>query len=182
MSAALLQAGIGAGSALAGYFLAKEQTKLQRESQRHRNAILKLNSNLKRNALELQEIDARNINRDIDKQLQLQSMQAKAAGEVSSAAAGVSGGSVEAAMRGLERNAMFAQAARMRNTSTTFRKLGQQRRNINVGEILGEDRTVIPGPSVGSLLLSMGTAAVDAYGTNTQFANPALNKFFEGRK
>jgi hypothetical protein len=77
---------------------------------------------------------------------------------------------------------MFAQAARMRNTSTTFRKLGQQRRNINVGEILGEDRTVIPGPSVGSLLLSMGTAAVDAYGTNTQFANPALNKFFEGRK
>lgn len=181
MSAALLQAGIGAGSALAGYFLAKEQTKLQRESQRHRNAVLGLNANLQRNALELKEIEARQANRRVDQQIQLQSMQEKAAGEVSAAASGVTGGSVDAVMRGLERSAMTAQAARLQNVSSMFRGLGQERRNINVGQILGEDRTVIPGPGIANLLLSMGVGAAKGYGQNTEFKSSTLNSLFKER-
>lgn len=179
MSIPMAQAVIGAGTALAGYFQAKEQTRLQRESQRHRNAVLALNSNLQRNALELQEIDARNASRRLDKQIQLQSMQDKAAGEVSAATSGVTGGSVTAVLRGLERSSMLAQAARMQNTSTMFRQLGQQRRNINVGQIIGEDRTVIPGPDVGSLLLSMGTAAFEGYGQTRDFKSSTLNSLFK---
>lgn len=177
-AAAIGQALVGAGTALTNHLLAREQTKLQREFQRHKNAVLGLNANLQRDALELKEIDARQADRDLSEQIQMQSMAQKAQAEVSAAAAGVTGGSVEAVMTGLERSAMRAQAARMENTSSLFRQLGQQRRDINVGQILGEDRTVIPGPSVGSLLLSMGTSALQGYGSQKEFGSKLLNSFF----
>jgi hypothetical protein len=177
-AAAIGQALVGAGTALTNHLLAREQTKLQREFQRHKNAVLGLNANLQRDALELKEIDARQADRDLSEQIQMQGMAQKAQAEVSAAAAGVTGGSVQAVMTGLERSAMRAQAARMENTSSLFRQLGQQRRDINVGQILGEDRTVIPGPSVGSLLLSMGTAAFKGYGSQKEFGSKLLNSFF----
>lgn len=177
-AAAIGQALVGAGTALTNHLLAREQTKLQREFQRHKNAVLGLNANLQRDALELKEIDARQADRDLSEQIQMQGMAQKAQAEVSAAAAGVTGGSVEAVMTGLERSAMRAQAARMENTSSLFRQLGQQRRDINVGQILGEDRTVIPGPSVGSLLLSMGTSALQGYGSQKEFGSTLLNSFF----
>lgn len=177
-AAAIGQALVGAGTALTNHLLAREQTKLQREFQRHKNAVLGLNANLQRDALELKEIDARQADRDLSEQIQMQGMAQKAQAEVSAAAAGVTGGSVEAVMTGLERSAMRAQAARMENTSSLFRQLGQQRRDINVGQILGEDRTVIPGPSVGSLLLSMGTSALQGYGSQKEFGSKLLNSFF----
>lgn len=177
-AAAIGQALVGAGTALTNHLLAREQTKLQREFQRHKNAVLGLNANLQRDALELKEIDARQADRDLSEQIQMQSMAQKAQAEVSAAASGVTGGSVEAVMTGLERSAMRAQAARMENTSSLFRQLGQQRRDINVGQILGEDRTVIPGPSVGSLLLSMGTSALQGYGSQKEFGSKLLSSFF----
>lgn len=177
-AAAIGQALVGAGTALTNHLLAREQTKLQKEFQRHKNAVLGLNANLQRDALELREIDARQADRDLSEQIQMQSMAQKAQAEVSAAASGVTGGSVEAVMTGLERSAMRAQAARMENTSSLFRQLGQQRRDINVGQILGEDRTVIPGPSVGSLLLSMGTSALQGYGSQKEFGSKLLSSFF----
>lgn len=179
MSPAAIQAAVGIGQSLTGYMLAKQQHKSALENQRHRNAILDINTMMQLNDLELQEIDLRNISRDASKSIQLQTLQQEGVAEVSAAAAGVAGGSVEAVMRGIKRNSMLSQARRIEDTSASYRKLGKQRQNININRILGEDRTVIPGPTVGGLLLSMGTAAAGAYADNTSFGDTKLGGFFK---
>lgn len=162
----MAQAVIGVGSSIFGHITARERAKHKRENQRHGNAIRALNANLQRNQLELQEIDIRNANRDASKSIQLKSMQQQAMAEAGAAAAGVTGGSVTAVMRGLQRSSMNAQARRIDNTSAQYRSVGQSRRNVNVGQIVGEDRTQISSPGIGSLLLGMGTAVGESYFDN----------------
>ena len=182
MSPGAIQAAVGIGTALTGYMLAKQQHKSALENQRHRNAILDINTMMQLNDLELQEIDVRNMSRDASKSIQLQRLQQEGVSEVSAAAAGVAGGSVDAVMRGIKRNSMLSQARRIEDTSTSYRKLGKQRQNININRILSEDRTVIPGPTVGGLLLSMGTSVAGAYADNTSFGDTKLGGFFQTKE
>lgn len=180
MSIPMAQAAIGVGSAIFGHMAAREQAKHKRENQRHGNAIRALNANLQRNQLELQEIDIRNANRDASKSIQLKTMQEQAMAKVGAAASGVTGGSVSAVMRGLQRNSMLTQARRMENTSAQFRSVGQSRRNVNVGQIVGEDRTQISSPGIGSLLLNMGTAVGESYFDNKFDANSSADQGLVG--
>jgi hypothetical protein len=180
MSIQMAQAAIGVGTAIFGHMTAREQAKHKRENQRHGNAIRALNANLQRNQLELQEIDIRNANRDASKSIQLKTMQEQAMAKVGAAASGVTGGSVSAVMRGLQRTSMLTQARRMENTSAQFRSVGQSRRNVNVGQIVGEDRTQISSPGIGSLLLNMGTAVGESYFDNKFDANSSADQGLVG--
>lgn len=151
------------GKPFTDFLVARERNKLDKEMQRHRNAVTGISSNLQRNATTLQEIDVRQANRRTDQTIQTRAMQDQASAEVSAAAAGVTGGSVQAVMRGLKRSELNAQHARIDGTENAYQTLGQQRKNINISQIFQTDNTVLPGPSVSALLLSMGTAAYDVY-------------------
>ena len=163
----LLASQIGEVSApFTNFLLSNEQRKLDKENQRHRNAVLGISSNIQRNQTTLQEIDVRNANRRQNQNIQLTALQQQGAAEVSAAAAGVAGGSVQSVMRGLKRSALNAQYNRLENTENAFQSLGQQRRNINVSQILGTDNTVLPRPSFAAMLLGTATAAFDTFGGN----------------
>ena len=167
MSAALFaQAASSIGTPFTDFLVGKQQNKLDKEMQRHRNDVTAISSNLQRNAVTLQEIDVRSANRRNDQMIQTSAMQDQASAEVSAAAAGVTGGSVQAVMRGLKRSELNAQSARIDSTANAYQTLGQQRRNINVSQIFQTENTVLPGPSVAALLLSMGTASYDIYKEN----------------
>lgn len=159
----LAQAAQAVGTPLTDFLVAGEVRKLGLENQRHRNAVTSISANLQRDATTLQEIDTRNASRRADQSIQLQALKDSGEATVSAAAAGVAGGSVQSVMRGLKRSSMNAQYARIENTENAYKELGQQRTNINVSEIFQTDTVVLPKPSLGALLLNIGTNTLNLY-------------------
>jgi hypothetical protein len=150
------------GTPISDFLVGREQQKLQQSMQDYRNEITGISARLQENQTTLQEIDASNASRAADQQLQLLAMSDQANAEVSSAAAGVTGGSSDAVMRGLRRSALNAQRARIDSTDNAMQGLGQQRTNIALSEIFQTDNTVLPKPSFAALLLSVGQSAYSA--------------------
>lgn len=170
------QLGNQALSAGTDFLLSDIQAKMQRDAQKHRNTMSSISAALQMNSITIAEAQALDQSRRVQKQIAIASMQDKGNAEVNAAAAGVSGGSVDSVMRGLERSALNANYARMRSLDSTLKARGQDRKNVTLSKIFNEDTTVFQSPSMGMALLGLGTKLVDTYNQNQPEGEGLANK------
>ena len=167
----------GAVTGLADYAIGSVQADMQAAQQAHGNTMRQLSAAQQQNAVTLGEAQLQDKATRLGASLQLASIKDRGAAEVSAAAAGVAGGSVQQALLGLKRSAIQAQNARMRNLDSQLLASDQQRNNINLAAILGEDISVIQRPSIGSALLGIGVGVMETYDEN----QPEGSKLADGR-
>ena len=122
MSAAMYaQMGNKAVGVVSDHLLQNTQRKMQLDAQEHRNTMSAISAAMQSNNITREEINTQDSARRLKQQIDLASMQDKGNAEVSAAAAGVAGGSVDNTMRGLTRSAMQANYARIRKM--TFKSI-----------------------------------------------------------
>jgi hypothetical protein len=66
----------------------------------------------------------------------------------------------------LRRSAIQAQDARMQNMTAQLYATEQQRKNIRIAGVLGQDVSVIPRPSASAALLGLGTQLLGQWDDN----------------
>jgi len=150
------------------------EQRMQKAAQAHRNTMNKLSGSIRQNAVTRAEIQTQDKGARLAQAIQTQSMQDQGAAAVSAAAAGVSGGSVRATMLGLRRSALNAHDARQRNSDSAIMALEEDRKNINLATLMGEDISVLPervadilpAPSAASALLGLTAGLIDTYDAN----------------
>ncbi len=143
--------------------VAREQAKMQESLQRYRNTISALQGAQNRNVITRDEISAQDASVRQDLEIQRQGIIAEGQARVSSASAGVSGGSINRVMQGLRNSVARAQYARTEGLEQQYTTFGQERRNVGVAQALSKDVTVIPRPSAASTLLGIGTDLLKTY-------------------
>jgi len=153
-------------SGLSNYMLGRTQAKMQESAQAHSNAMRRISSAQQQNTVTLQEAAIQDESTRLGVTLQEQSIRDRGAAEVSAAAAGVAGGSVDQAMLGLRRSAIQAQDARMKNMTAQLYATEEQRKNIRISGILGQDVSVIQRPSAASAMLGLGTQLLGQWDAN----------------
>lgn len=163
MSLMSAQMGISISQGLTGFFVAKEEAKLQRVVQAYNNTISALSASQADNVTTLNEIQAQDASTRMSTEIQRQSIVATGQAKVAAGAAGVAGGSVKNVMRGLRSSAARAQYARTEQLQGQFRAFGQERRNTAVAKVLNKDISVIPQPSGAAALVGIGTNLLDIW-------------------
>lgn len=98
--------------------------------------------------------------------IQRTGMEAQGASEVQAAAAGVTGRSVAATERNLERQTMHAEEGRRQTLQDMFANERIQRMNSAMQATLGQSYSYIPQPSSASSLLGFGAGALKNYGAD----------------
>lgn len=166
LSAAQMRMGVQAFGGITDFMIGGIQADMNEAAQAHANAMRELASASARNQVTQAEVQIRDKSQRLSVALQQQEIRDRGAAEVSAAAAGVEGGSVEQAMLGLRRSAMQAQHARMRNRDANLLAQDTQRNNIQLATVLGEDISVIPRPSAASAMLGLGAQLIQTYDEN----------------
>lgn len=167
----------GAVTGFTDYMIQGVQADMQAAQQAHGNAMRSLSSAQQQNSVTLQEAQLQDKAARLGTSLQIASMKDRGSAEVNAAAAGVAGGSVQQALLGLKRSAIQAQDARMRNLSSEMMATQEQRSNIRLAAVMGEDISVIQRPSIGTALLGIGVNVMQTYDDN----QPEGSKLADGR-
>lgn len=154
------------GGAVGNYYTAKIQADMQASSQAYQNTMREISAAQQTNAVTQQGIQLEDKASRLEAVLQQNSIKDRGAAEVSAAAAGVAGGSVDQALLGLRRSAIQSQHARMRNLDSALLSNKQEKSNINMKRILGEDISIIQRPSAASAMLGLGVSLVDNWDKN----------------
>lgn len=172
-----MRAMAGISSGITDFIVGGIQADMQEAQQAHNNAMRRLSSAQQQNSMTLQEAQLQDKAARLGESLQIASMQDRGSAEVNAAAAGVAGGSVQMALLGLKRSAIQAQDARMRNLNSEMQAAQEQRNNIKLAGIVGEDISIIQRPSIGAALLGIGVGVLDVYDQN----QPKGSKIADGR-
>lgn len=167
----------GAVTGFTDYMIQGVQADMQAAQQAHGNAMRSLSSAQQQNSVTLQEAQLQDKAARLGTSLQIASMKDRGSAEVNAAAAGVAGGSVQQALLGLKRSAIQAQDARMRNLSSEMMATQEQRSNIRLAAVMGEDISIIQRPSIGTALLGIGVNVMQTYDDN----QPEGSKLADGR-
>jgi hypothetical protein len=167
----------GISSGISDYMIGGIQADMQEAQQAHNNAMRTLSSAQQQNSMTLQEAQLQDKAARLGESLQIASMKDRGSAEVNAAAAGVAGGSVQMALLGLKRSAIQAQDARMRNLNSEMQAAQEQRNNIKLAGIMGEDISIIQRPSIGTALLGIGVSVMDTYDQNM----PKGSKLADGK-
>jgi len=154
--------------------IAETENRMQKAAQAHRNTMNQMSGALRQNSVTQRQVQTQDQGVRLSQAIQTQSMQDQGSAAVSAAAAGVAGGSVKATMLGLRRSALNAHDARQRNSDSAILALEEDRKNINLATIMGEDISVIPdhvadilpAPSAASALLGLASGLVNTYDAN----------------
>lgn len=157
------QMGLTAVNSIANVGVASEQSKLQTALQNYHNTISALQGAQARNIATREEIAVRGAGVREDLELQRQTIIAEGQARVSSAVAGVSGGSVDRVMQGIRNASARAQYGRERRIKQQFQTFGQERRNIALAQALNKDISVIPKPTAASTLVGISTDLLRVY-------------------
>lgn len=165
-SPAGMKAVSGAVTGFTDYMIQGVQADMQQAQQAHGNAMRSLSSAQQQNSVTLQEAQLQDKAARLGTSLQIASMKDRGSAEVNAAAAGVAGGSVQQALLGLKRSAIQAQDARMRNLSSEMMAAQEQRSNIRLAAVMGEDISIIQRPSIGTALLGIGVDVMQTYDDN----------------
>lgn len=170
--------------------LGQTQAAMQEAAQEHANSMRKISSAQQQNSVTLEEANIQDNSVRLGTSIQEQAMKDRGAAEVSAAAAGVAGGSVDQALLGLRRSATQAQDARMRNMTSQLYATEQQRKNIRIAGVLGQDNSVVMAPNMASTMLGLGVNALEGWDKNqpkgSKIADGArvtdLFSWFKGKK
>lgn len=155
--------GLTVGEGVSGFINAGTASKLASSLQKYRNQMLEITAALGRRAISQNEIATRDAGIRISFALEAQSAKDIGAANVSAAAAGVQGGSVNATMRSLRRSAANAHAARKATTKNAMWGYANERVNLNVNAIMGRDITVVPRASLLSSVVGLGKGLLVNY-------------------
>ena len=162
----LSQMGLSLVSSWGQYQSASIKAKLDERIQAYRNTISKLSAARSLNAVTVNEARASDAATQAYLMIQQQSMRDQARQEVDAAAAGVKGNSVEMAARDLRASAGRARFAKKQQYNQQMSDMGAQRQSIAIAAITNQDIQVIPKPSIGSMLLGVGTNLLSIYDSN----------------
>ena len=157
------QAGIAGIGAFTDLAIGGIQADMAEASQAYSNTMRQLSAAQQTNAVVRSEAAAKDNAVRLGAELSKKSLQDKGQLEVSAAAAGVAGGSVSQAMLGLRRSAMSAQDARMRNLNAQLLGADQDKKNITLSAIYGEDISIITRPDPASAMLGLGVSVLDTW-------------------
>lgn len=158
-----LQLGAGALGAATDFLVASEQAKMRENARKHNNAMRAISAGEQVKALErkgtaTKQAAARAMLAD-----SIVNMQDRASAEVSAAAAGVAGGSVEAVMRDIERSALYQQGNRLDSHENAQRAIEQEKQNVRLQSVMGENVSVVGKPSLASSVLGLGISSIGIY-------------------
>lgn len=138
-------------------------TKMQSAYQDYRNTMSALNAAQTKNAITLNEIAVRDASISEAADIETQSLRDKGAAEVAAASAGVKGNSVNLVMRELAGSAARANKNRIDNLTAQYTAQNQERRNVEVGQVMGKDVSVIPKVSAATALIGAGTSLLNIW-------------------
>ena len=145
------------------------QHKMQTSAQAHRNVLMGMSAARQQNNVALAQAQVADQSKRLEFNISLQALKHKSQAQVSAAAAGVSGRSVDATLQGLRRSEIQAQFARVQNRNAQQAALRQNTRDIKMNAILGKDTTIIPRPvlpDASSALLGLTTSLIDTWDQN----------------
>lgn len=167
MSSGMVLSGLNSAfGAASSFYIQKQQAKMQESAREHANVMRGLAAGQEQNAVSRQSTALRDATQRVALEQEIASLQDKGSAEVAAAAAGVAGGSVDQVMRNIKRQALVAQANRKLSYNNQAAALDQERVNIELRRITGEDISVIQKPSAATALLGLGTSLVQSYDAN----------------
>lgn len=151
--------GMGAGSNGAA-----ASAKAQEKYQAWRNAMAQISNAQTQNAITDNTVSQIQQSARQAMGIQRTGMEAQGASEVQAAAAGVTGRSVAATERNLERQTMRAEEGRRQTLQDMFANERIQRMNSAMQATLGQSYSYIPQPSSASSMLGLGAGILKNYG------------------
>lgn len=139
------------------------QAGLEERIQAYRNTMNRLSAARSENAVTVNQVRTRDAAVQAATMIQRQAITDQAQAEVDAAAAGVTGNSVEMAVRDLKASAGRARYAQERQANQQLAELREQKTSIAISAITNTDVQVIPRPSIGAMLLGAGTNLLNIY-------------------
>lgn len=151
---------MSAGTNIGSYFAARNKAKADRQWQKYNNAMTRIQDGQNQNALTTNELLARRRHKQQAVQIQKSEFSTKASVEVSAAAAGTVGKTVNMMLFDVTRTANEAQNRNDQELDDTFMQINHQRQQSAMGAQMNLDLRSIPSPS--PLTYALGFAG-DAY-------------------
>lgn len=163
MSLMLSQMGMALVGGVGQFASANIQADLQTRIQTFRNTMNELSAARSTNAVTINEVRTRDAATTAELMIQRTAMKDQAKAEVDAAAAGVTGNSVKMVMNDLKASAGRASYAQRRQANQQLGDMAEQKKSIALSAITNTDIQVIPKPSVGSMLMGVGTNLLGIY-------------------
>lgn len=156
-----LAVGLNFASAFGSYQADKAASKAARAWQAYSNTMVRLSDAVNQNAITTNEILSMQTFADQAIGIKQSNILTTAQAEVSAAAAGVKGVSVDDVMRDINRTAAVAENQRQNDFAAANLQFDQQRQSSVMSAAMQQDYTYIPRPKLGSYLLN---AAAKSFG------------------
>lgn len=164
----------GAVGSVVNFITASEDAKSQRKWQAYNNALVRLQNATNQNALTTNEGMAVERASEAEYAIRKNEYITKASVEVSAAATGTTGRSVNAVLFDVGRNAARASADKARDLDYQLLGFQQQRELSNLQTEMQIDHSRIPGPNPADVVLGLTTPFVDSW---QKAGMPALPSF-----
>ena len=164
----------GAVGSVVNYITAAQDAKTQRKWQAYNNALVRLQNATNQNALTTNEGMAVERASEAEYAIRKNEYITKASVEVSAAATGTTGRSVNSVLFDVGRNAARASADKARDLEYQLLGFQQQRELSNLQTEMQIDRSSIPGPNPADVVMGLTTPFVDAW---SKGGMPALPSF-----
>lgn len=149
-----LSLGLNVLGAYSSYQADKAAAKAQKAWQAYSNTMARLSDGLNQNAITTNEIFSERAFAEQAIGIKQSNILADAQAEVSAAAAGVKGISVDDVMQDINRNAANAESKRQDDLVASRLAFDQQRQSSAMSAAMKQDYSYIPSPKLGSYLLN----------------------------
>ncbi len=176
------QMGVSGVGAITSFIDQGTAAGLQAKLQKYRNQMLKVTAAMKRRTLTINEVSTRDAAVAMNWEIQKRAQQDQGSAEVSAAAAGVQGGSVDAIARGLRKSELDAQAARKSKYAAARRQHWQDQVDLTVGTIMGQDVTVVEKPNLMSAAMGLGKTLMSDFDRNQPEGDKLADRTLVGGK
>jgi len=159
-----LSFGLNMASAFGSYQADKASSKAARAWQAYSNTMTRLSDAVNQNSITTNEILSNQASADQAIGIKQSNILTQAQAEVSAAAAGVKGVSVDDVMKDINRNAAVAENARQNDLAASHLAFDQQRRSSSMSAAMQQDYSYIPRPKLGSYLLKAAASSLGGGG------------------
>lgn len=159
----LSQMGLQVAQGLGAFAQSRITSDLETAYKKYRNVMSALSAAQEQNNVVLNSIAIRDASIAEQEQIEIAAIREQGSAQVSAAAAGVKGNSVDLTMRSLAADAARANKTRLDNLNNQFTALNGEKRNIQVAAVMNKDISVIPRASVATTLLGMGTQLINTW-------------------
>lgn len=149
----------------AQYEADKEEAKAKLAWQKYSNTMTRLSDAMNQNAITENEIITMDAFAEQALDIKKGLLATTASAEVSAAAAGVKGRSVNQSLFDIQRNANIAEGRRQQSLQNAFASFDQQRQSSAMSAALNQDYTYIPKPNFMSYMLKAATNSAQYFGS-----------------